>query len=102
MAMADWSAKIRNSSICPAVNGLTSLRNTPRTPATSPAPEEWDSQHGPVATDLLTLVPAVLRIGEHVGDLHGPPLESDAANEELATWLHRHVLLELHELRRAT
>ncbi len=44
---------------------------------------------GPEPGDLLEIVSAVLRIGQHVRDLLGPPVEPDTADERVAVDGHR-------------
>ena len=52
--------------------------------------EEHRRAHGrPEAGDPLEVVPAVLRIGQHVRDLLGPAVESDPADEGVAVDRHR-------------
>ena len=44
---------------------------------------------GPEAGDLLEVVPAVLRIGQHVRDLLGPAVQPDPADQRVAVERHR-------------
>ena len=105
------SSALRDSSSCTSVTPLTAIAACPANAVTIAisrssngldlvAPEAERTDHvvvdehrrahgGPEAGDPLEIVPPVLRIGQHVGDLLGPAVEPDPTDERVAVDRHR-------------
>src|SRR5205085_1625352 len=49
-----------------------------------PLAQERHAEHGANAAPFLGLVPGVLRVGEHVGDMDNPALDRDAPRQRAA------------------
>ena len=105
------SSALRDSSSCTSLTPLTAIAACPANAVTiaisrssngldlvSPEVERTDDlvvdEHRrahdcPVPGDLLEVVSAVLRIGQHVRDLLGPPVQPDTADQCVAVDRHR-------------
>ena len=88
-AMAACAANAETMAISRSSNGLTSLRQTPES-ADDLVVEEHRRAHGrPEPRHPLQVVAAVLRVGQHVGDLLGPSVEPDPAEQGVPVHGHR-------------
>ena len=94
MAIAAWVAKVVRSSVARSLNGSTSGPPDDQDADDLAVEQHGDAHGGPEAAVALDVEPAVLGVGEDVGDLLGPALQPDPAGER-APVLGQRVLVEV-------
>ena len=88
-AIAAWPANAVTIAISRSSNGLTSLRQSDERADDLVVEEHRRAHRGAEAGDPLEVVAAVVGIGQHVGDLLGPAVEPDPADQRVAVERHR-------------
>ncbi len=91
IAIAAWPAKAVTIAISRSSNGLTSLRQSGQRTHDLVVEDQRRAHRGAEAGHALEVEPAVLGVGHDVGDLLGPAVEADPADEGVA--IHRHRVL---------
>ena len=84
MAIAACAANVVSRSTARSSNGSTSVRHSDRTPSTSSSKSIGAPTIVRNPRDPLHVLPPVVRVGEHVGDLLRPAVEPDPPGERAA------------------
>ena len=100
IAIAAWSAKVDTSSICLSVNGRTCKRVNVSTPIGLPSRNIGTPSKVRYRAKPLRLDKGVVRISEHIGNVHDFPFEQSTTVHRAALRLDWHIANQFDEFRR--